>query len=59
MAKGELVLALAIVALGVFLLIGVSKIRLGAGYDRIGPRFFPYAVAAGLLLLLEQLPHSG
>ncbi|MBI4480426.1 MAG: tripartite tricarboxylate transporter TctB family protein [Acidobacteria bacterium] len=51
MAKGELVLALAIVALGVFLLLGVSKIRLGAGYDRIGPRFFPYAVAAGLLLL--------
>ena len=40
-----------VVALGVFLLLGISDIPLGAGYDRIGPRFFPYAVAAGLILL--------
>ena len=38
-------------ALGVFLLHGVSSIRTGSGYDHIGPRVFPYAVAIGLLLL--------
>jgi len=50
-AKGELTLALAVTALGIFLLAGASHIRFGSGYDRIGPRFFPYAVAAGLILL--------
>jgi putative tricarboxylic transport membrane protein len=49
--RAELALAAAVSALGVFLLLGVSKIRFGAGYDRIGPRFFPYAVAAGLIFL--------
>ena len=44
-------MALGVVALGVFLLWGSSAISFGAGYDRIGPRFFPYAVAAGLILL--------
>ena len=51
MARAELVLAASVAALGGFLLLGVSTIRFGAGYDRIGPRFFPYAVAAGLILL--------
>ncbi|MBI3933615.1 MAG: tripartite tricarboxylate transporter TctB family protein [Acidobacteria bacterium] len=50
-AKGELLLAAAVAALGLFLLLGISQIRFGAGYDRIGPRFFPSAVAAGLILL--------
>ena len=51
MAQGELLLGAAVVALGVFLLVGISQIGFGAGYDRIGPRFFPYAVAAGLIVL--------
>lgn len=51
LAKTDLVLAAAVFALGAFLLLGISNIPLGAGYDRIGPRFFPYTVAAGLILL--------
>ena len=51
LAKAELILAAAVVALGIFLLLGITQIRFGSGYDRIGPRFFPYAVAAGLILL--------
>jgi len=47
----ELALAAGVAMLGGFLLLGVSRIRFGAGYDRIGPRFFPYAIAAGLILL--------
>ena len=41
-------MAIAVVALGVYLASGSQKIRIGAGYDRIGPRFFPYLVATGL-----------
>lgn len=37
--------------LGVFLLLGIAAIRFGAGYDRIGPRFFPSVVGIGLVLL--------
>lgn len=46
-------MALATLALGMVLLLGITQIGAGAGasYDRIGPRVFPYAVAAGLLLL--------
>ena len=46
----EVVVALAVIALGLFVLVGSFAIDLGAGYDRIGPRLFPYLVAAGLLL---------
>lgn len=46
----EIVVALAAVGLGVFVLAASFFIELGAGYDRIGPRFFPYLVAAGLIL---------
>jgi putative tricarboxylic transport membrane protein len=45
----ELVLALAVIAAGVSLLLGAFRIGAGAGYDRIGPRFFPYVVATGLV----------
>ena len=37
--------------LGVCLGAGIFGIPLGVGYDRIGPRFFPSLVAAGLVLL--------
>lgn len=50
-ARAELSVALGVVALGVFVLSGISTISAGAGYDRIGPRFFPYGVASGLILL--------
>ena len=46
----EVVVALAAVALGLFVLAGSFSIDLGSGYDRIGPRLFPYVVAAGMLL---------
>ena len=38
------------VGLGIYLAVGSFTIQLGFGYDRIGPRFFPYLVAAGLIL---------
>jgi putative tricarboxylic transport membrane protein len=46
----EIGAALAGLALGLVVLVGSFSIDLGAGYDRIGPRFFPYLVAAGSLL---------
>lgn len=56
--------ALVIAAAGAFLWIHASSIPFGAGYDRIGPRVFPYAVAAGLmglgvLLLVPRFGASG
>ncbi|HWP84765.1 MAG TPA: tripartite tricarboxylate transporter TctB family protein [Terriglobia bacterium] len=48
-------MAAAAAALGVALLARIPAIGLGAGYDRIGPRFFPYAVAGGLLVLAGWL----
>jgi len=35
---------------GLLVLVGSFAIDFGAGYDRIGPRFFPWVVAAGLLV---------
>lgn len=46
----ELAAALAALALGLFVFVGSFSINFGAGYDRIGPRFFPWVVAAGLML---------
>jgi putative tricarboxylic transport membrane protein len=48
--RAEIAVAAAAIALGVFVLAGSASISLGAGYDRIGPRFFPYVVGAGLVL---------
>ncbi len=47
----DLAVALGVAALGVCLAVGSTGISLGTGYDRIGPRFFPYLVAMGLMLL--------
>lgn len=55
---GDPVAAGAAVALGLILFAGARQIEFAAGYDRIGPRFFPYAVAAGLLLLGASLAAS-
>lgn len=42
--------AVSVIVLGLYLLYGSGDISLGSGYDRIGPRFFPYLIAAGLLV---------
>ena len=47
----ERALTLGIVALGVYVLLGTRDIELGSGYDRIGPRFFPLGVGAGLIVI--------
>jgi putative tricarboxylic transport membrane protein len=49
--KMEVYIGLTVVGLGAVLALGLSDINLGAGYDRIGPRFFPYVVAIGLFFL--------
>lgn len=48
--KMELGIAAGAILLGLVILIDSLTIKLGSGYDRIGPRFFPYVVAAGLLI---------
>jgi putative tricarboxylic transport membrane protein len=50
-AAADFSLAAAVALLGLLLLHGTKSIDFGAGYDRIGPRFFPYVVAVGLLVL--------
>jgi putative tricarboxylic transport membrane protein len=50
LSRIELAFAAGAISLGLYLLIGSSGINLGTGYDRIGPRFFPYLIAAGLLV---------
>ncbi len=59
----EIGVAVCGLALGLFVLAGSFSIGLGAGYDRIGPRFFPYLVAAGALfsgaLLLKEALGGG
>jgi putative tricarboxylic transport membrane protein len=60
----ELAFALGAIALGLYLFIGSSGINLGAGYDKIGPRFFPYIIAGGLLIsasfmIFEALRRNG
>ena len=46
----EALVSFSVVVIGLFIFIGSFSIDLGAGYDRIGPRFFPYLVATGLLI---------
>ena len=45
-----LAVAAGAIAIGLFILVTSFDIRLGSGYDRIGPRFFPFVVATGLLI---------
>ena len=63
----ELSLAIGVIAVGVLLLLGVLRIGAGAGYDRIGPRFFPslwgpaswYSVVGMRSPRAEPAPWSG
>jgi putative tricarboxylic transport membrane protein len=48
---GELLLGSALVILGLLLLAGTLSISVAPTYSRVGPRVFPFAVAAGLIVL--------
>ena len=48
---GEAILALAVLLLGLFLAIETALLRTGPTYSAIGPKLFPWLVAAGLLLV--------
>ncbi|QYJ16125.1 hypothetical protein Rxycam_01956 [Rubrobacter xylanophilus DSM 9941] len=48
---GPGVFAAAVLALGAVVLVGTSGIPSRAGYGPVGPRFFPLAVALGLLVM--------
>jgi putative tricarboxylic transport membrane protein len=49
--RTETALAASVVVLGLLILAGAGRIAPGAGYDRIGPRFFPVVTAAGMILV--------
>ena len=48
---GEAVLAAFILLLGVFVAVETATLRTGPGYAAIGPKLFPWLVAAGLSLV--------
>ena len=50
-AVGDLAVAAALAALGVFMLWEVSAFPVSPGYARVGPRVFPALVAAGLIAI--------
>ena len=51
MNRTEASFAACVVVLGLLLLAGARGIAPGAGYDRVGPRFFPVVTATGMILL--------
>jgi putative tricarboxylic transport membrane protein len=55
-SRADVAIAVLVAALGAFLWWGASQVEFGSGYDRIGPRFFPHAVAGALVLLGVVLP---
>lgn len=48
-AVPELLLAIGVIALGLFFGLGALAINVSPGYARVGPRAFPIAIAAGLI----------
>lgn len=48
---GETVLAGGVLALGVFIAIETARLEVGPSHAAVGPRLFPFLVAAGLLLV--------
>ena len=48
---GEALLAAAVLLLGIFLAVETARLRTGPGYAAIGPKLFPWLVAAGLVLV--------
>jgi putative tricarboxylic transport membrane protein len=55
---GEAVLAAFILLLGGFVAVETALLRTGPGYAAIGPKLFPWLVAAGLLLVGLALLHD-
>jgi putative tricarboxylic transport membrane protein len=55
---GEAVLAAFILLLGAFVAVETAMLRTGPGYAAIGPKLFPWLVAAGLLLVGIALLHG-
>ena len=49
--SGELLLALGIVAFGLFFAVQTSLIEVSPGYARVGPRVFPWVISGGLIAL--------
>lgn len=47
---GDLLVSLGVLALGGYFAYGAFNISVAQSYSRVGPRFFPFLVAAGLLL---------
>lgn len=47
---GELVISLALLALGTFVVVETQGIAETQGYSQVGPRLFPYLIGAGLTL---------
>lgn len=63
-AKVELTFICVAIVMGIAMFIGTTSINLGSAYDRIGPRFFPYIIAAGLfitglLMFVQTLRSAG
>ena len=48
---GEAALAAFVLGLGLFVAVETAMLRTGPGYAAIGPKLFPWLVAAGLLLV--------
>ena len=48
---GEALLAAFVLLLGAFVAVETALLRTGPGYSAIGPKLFPWLVAAGLLLV--------
>ena len=48
---GEAVLAVFVLGLGLFVAVETALLRTGPGYAAIGPKLFPWLVAAGLLVV--------
>jgi putative tricarboxylic transport membrane protein len=48
---GEAILAAFVLLLGAFVAVETALLRTGPGYSGVGPKLFPWIVAAGLLLV--------
>lgn len=47
----DVLLALGVIGLGVFFAVGAFSVNVDPGYARVGPRFFPFLVAGGLIVV--------
>lgn len=48
---GELLVSIALTALGIAVIVGSQDISAGGGYAQVGPRAFPYLIGSGLIIL--------